>query len=261
MNARPFIVDSHCHLNYNGLRENIGGVLTAARERNVRCFLAINTRLAEFEEVHAIALQNTDVFCTVGIHPHEAGKEPAKVEELVKRAKGQKIVGIGETGLDYHYDFAPREAQKENFRVHVAAAKAARLPLIVHTREAEDDTFEIMNEGAGEVTGVLHCFTSSPELAKKAMGIGYYVSFSGIVTFKNAEGVREAARMVPEERLLVETDSPYLAPVPHRGRPCEPAYVADTLAFLAGLRGVAPERLAEATTRNFFTLFKKAAAP
>jgi TatD DNase family protein len=259
MSEKIRIVDSHCHLNYDGLRENLPEVLAAARERNVTTLLAINTRLAEFEELNAIAEANAGVFCTAGIHPHEAGKEPAVAEELVKRAKLPKVVGLGETGLDYHYDNAPRDAQQRNFRVHVEAARAAGLPVVVHTREAEDDTYAILNEGAGQVTGVLHCFTSSVALAKKCMDIGYYVSFSGIVTFKNAEGVREAAKMVPDERLLVETDAPYLAPIPHRGRPCQPAYVADTLDFLAGLRGVSPEHLAEVTTRNFFALFAKAA--
>lgn len=259
MNGAVRIVDSHCHLNYEGLRENLPEVLAAARERHVTTLLAINTRLAEFDELNAIAEANEGVFCTAGIHPHEAGKEPAVAEELVKRAKLPKVIGLGETGLDYHYDNAPRDAQQRNFRVHVAAAKAAKLPVIVHTREAEDDTYAILNEGAGQVTGVLHCFTSSVELARKCMEIGYYVSFSGIVTFKNADGVRAAVKMVPEDRLLVETDSPYLAPNPHRGRPCQPAYAADTLAYLAELRGATAERLAEATTRNFYALFKKAA--
>lgn len=263
MTAQPYIVDSHCHLNYNGLKENLDAVLAAAEARNVRTFLAICTKMAEFDQVYAIAGARENVFATAGIHPHEAANEQADLDQLLDKAKLPKVAGIGESGLDYYYENAPKAAQKKAFRVHAEAARQAGLPLVVHSREAEADTYRILKEAAGKggLTGVFHCFTSSLELARKGLELGFYVSFSGIVTFKNANDVREAAKFVPEDRLLVETDSPYLAPEPHRGKPCQPAYVADTLAFLAELRGVSADRLAAATTANFHRLFTKAKAP
>jgi len=258
MDQQPYIVDSHCHLNYKGLVENLNMVLEAARGQNVRRFLAINTRLAEFEEVHAIAKAFEDVFCTVGIHPHEAENEVAGLDKLISLSTYEKVVGIGETGLDYYYERAPKAPQKANFRTHIEAAAETGLPLIVHSREAEADTHALLSERAGEVSGVMHCFTASVDLAKKVLDLGFYVSFSGIITFKNAENVREAAKIVPDGRILVETDAPYLAPVPHRGKPCQPAYVADTLKFLAQLRGTPEDEMAAITTKNFFDLFTKA---
>jgi len=261
MSTSPYIVDSHCHLNYKGLTENLDAVFEAAEAANVKGFLAINTKLAEFPEVHKIAQSRPDVWCTVGIHPHEAEKEEAALKALLEHAGKEKVVGIGETGLDYYYEFAPKAAQMQNFEVHIEAAVQTGLPLVIHSREAEADTYAALKARAGEVTGVMHCFTASPDLAKKSVNIGFYVSFSGILTFKNAENVRKAAMLVPEERLLVETDSPYLAPIPHRGKICQPAYTADTLRFLADLRGIPAEKLMDITTRNFFTLFSKAEAP
>ena len=258
MDQQLYIVDSHCHLNYKGLVENLDVVLEAARRRNVRRFLAINTRLSEFDEVHAIAKAHDDVFCTAGIHPHEAEAESADLQKLIDLSSHEKVVGIGETGLDYYYEKSPKAAQKANFRIHIAAAAEIGLPLIIHSREAEADTHALLSERAGDITGVMHCFTASVDLAKKALDLGLYVSFSGIITFKNAENVREAARIVPDDRILVETDSPYLAPIPHRGKGCEPAFVADTLAFLAELRGTSEDEMAAITTKNLFDLFKKA---
>lgn len=260
MDAKPYIIDSHCHLNYKGLTENLDSVFEAAHARNIHGFLAINTKIHEFEEVHKIALEHDDVWCTVGIHPHEAEREEAAKQALLERAALPKVVGIGETGLDYYYDYAPRDPQVKNFEVHIEAAARSGLPLVIHSREAEKDTYDILKPWAGDVTGVMHCFTASPDLARKSLDLGLYVSFSGILTFKNAENVREAAMLVPDDRILVETDSPYLAPIPHRGKPCQPAYVADTLEFLANMKGKSPEEMAEITTRNFFHLFKKAEA-
>jgi len=259
--ADTFIVDSHCHLNYNGLHDNLEDIFRNAEARNVKAFLAINTRISEFDEVHKIALDHDNVWSTVGIHPHEAENETAAKAALLERAALDKVIAIGETGLDYFYDNAPKDAQKQNFTVHIEAAAEAGLPLVVHSREAEKDTHNLLKERAGDITGVMHCFTASDDLARKALDLGLYISISGIVTFRNADNVREVAKFVPDDRLLVETDSPYLAPVPHRGKPCQPAYTADTLEFLAELRGVTPEKLAGITTDNFFTLFTKAQRP
>lgn len=253
-----YIVDSHCHLNYEGLSHDIDSFLSAARKRNVRKFLAINTRLSEFDDVHKIALQFEDVYCTVGVHPHESEHESISPEDIVNCAVRSKVVGIGETGLDYYHKNSQVTAQLKSFRAHLEAAKKTKLPLIIHTRNAEADTLKILKENAGQGCGVLHCFTSSWDLAKKAIELGYFISFSGIVTFKNASDVRKVAKEVPEDRLLVETDAPYLAPEPFRGKICQPAFVANTLEFLADLRKTSVEQLTQSTTRNFFSLFKKA---
>jgi TatD DNase family protein len=248
------LVDSHCHLNYEGLRERQDEVLENARERGVRGFLNISTRQREWGDVIAVAERNDDVWASVGVHPHEADAHP----DLGAAA----LIAIGECGLDYYYDKSDRQAQRDRFEAHIEAARATGLPLVVHTREAETDTAEILERAVtgGGVTGVLHCFTGSAELARKGLDLGFYVSLSGIVTFKNAADLQETAKWLPADRMLVETDSPFLAPVPHRGQVCEPAFVADTAAFVAKLRGEAPERLAEATTANFFRLFGRAAA-
>jgi TatD DNase family protein len=257
------LIDSHCHLNYEGLAERQDEVLENARERGVSGFLNISTRQKEWGDVIAAAERNSDVWATVGVHPHEADAHPdLGVDALVKGSAHSKVVAIGECGLDYYYDNSARPAQRERFEAHIEAARATGLPLIVHTRDAEEDTAEILGRAVrqGGVTGVLHCFTGSLELARQALDLGFFISLSGIVTFKNARELQETAKQVPLDRLLVETDSPFLAPVPHRGKPCEPAFVADTAAFAAELRGEAPEALAEATTANFFRLFSRAAA-
>ncbi len=257
------LIDSHCHLNYDGLVERQAEVLDAARARGVGGFLNISTRQSEWGDILATAERHDDVWASVGVHPHEADAHPdLGSAALVEGSRHAKIVAIGECGLDYYYDNSARPAQRERFEAHIDAARATGLPLIVHTRDAEEDTAEILAAATkqGGVSGVLHCFTGSLDLARKALDFGFYVSMSGIVTFKNARELQETAKQIPLDRLLVETDSPFLAPVPHRGKTCEPAFVADTAAFVAELRGEEAEELAEATTANFFRLFSRAAA-
>ena len=254
--------DSHCHLNYKGLVEDQAGVLARARAAGVGAMLNISTRASEWDEVIGVAEREEGVWASVGIHPHEAdGHAHVQTATLVERAAHPRVVGIGESGLDFYYDHSDRERQRESFRAHLAAARETGLPIIVHTRDAEADTHAILTEemGRGAFTGVIHCFTASADFAEKALGLGLYISLSGIVTFKNAKDLHAVAKDVPADRLLIETDSPFLAPVPHRGRPCEPAFVADTARFLAALRGEAVEALAERTTATFHALFAKAA--
>ena len=256
-------VDSHCHLNYKGLVEDQQGVLNRARAAGVSRMLNISTRAAEWNAVIAVAERESDVMASVGIHPHEADVHPdVETATLVEKAAHPKVIGIGESGLDYYYDHSDRARQRDSFRNHVAAARETQLPLIVHTRDAEDDTWEILSEemGRGAYPALIHCFTASQDFAEKVLALGLYISISGIVTFRNAKALQEAARAVPLDRLLIETDSPFLAPVPHRGKPCEPAFVADTARFLAELRAEPVETLAEATSANFYRLFSKAAA-
>jgi TatD DNase family protein len=255
------LIDSHCHLNYEGLVERQDEVLATARARGIGGFLNISTRQKEWNDVISAAERNDDVWATVGVHPHEADAHPdLGAAALIEAAQHDRVIAIGECGLDYYYDKSDRAAQRERFQAHIEAARATGLPLVVHTRDAEDDTAHILTRevGKGGVTGVLHCFTGSAELARTALDLGFYISISGIVTFKNARELQEVAKTIPAERLLVETDSPFLAPVPHRGRTCEPAFVADTAAFLSELRGVPLAELAQATTDNFFGLFDKA---
>lgn len=254
------LADSHCHLNYKGLVEDQQAVLTRARARGVTAMLNIATRESEWDAVVATAEREPDVWATVGIHPHEADQHPhIDTAKLVERAAHPRIVGIGESGLDYHYDHSDRVQQQVSFRAHIVACRETGLPLIVHTREAEDDTIAIMTDemGRGRYSGVIHCFTASRDFADKALALGLYISISGIVTFKNARDIQDTARDLPADRLLIETDAPFLAPVPHRGKAGEPAFVADTLAFLAQLRGVDPTVLAEQTAENFHALFGK----
>lgn len=256
-------IDSHCHLNYKGLIEDQPGVLDRARAAGVSAMLNISTRDREWDDVIATAEREPDVWATVGIHPHEADQHiDVDTAKLVAKASHPRVIGIGESGLDYYYEHSDREQQKRSFRSHIAAARETGLPIIVHTRDAEDDTADILADemGKGRYPGVIHCFTASGDFADKALDLGLYISISGIVTFKNARDLQETATRLPADRLLIETDSPFLAPVPHRGKPCEPAFVADTARFLAELRGESVEQLAETTARNFRTLFAKAAA-
>ncbi len=260
----PYIVDSHCHLNYKGLKDDTDAVVARARAANVGCMLAINTKLSEYSEITDLVERYDDVFGTVGIHPHEAEREPdVAVEALVTRAEHPKIVGIGETGLDYYYDNAPRHMQQVNFRAHIKAARITGLPVIIHTRDADDDCAAILSEEMeeGAFTAVVHCFTAGPALAKVALELGLYISISGIVTFKTAKDLQAIAKDLPSDRILVETDAPFLAPVPHRGKTCEPAFVADTARFLAGLRGQDFAEFTALTTENFFRLFNKITPP
>ena len=254
-------IDSHCHLNYKGLVEEQQAVLGRARAAGVDAMLNISTRASEWDAVIGVAEREADVWASVGIHPHEADEHPdVQTATLVERAAHPRVVGIGESGLDYYYDHSDRERQRASFRAHLAAARDTGLPIIVHTRDAEEDTAEILADemGKGAYPGVIHCFTASADFARKALDLGLYISISGIVTFKNARDLQETARQLPADRLLIETDSPFLAPVPHRGRPCEPAFVADTARFLAELRGEPIEQLADRTSANFRRLFSKA---
>lgn len=255
------LIDSHCHLNYEGLVERQSQVLENARERGVAGFLNISTRQSEWSDIIAVTEREPDVWASVGVHPHEADAHPdLEVAALAEAASHPSVIAIGECGLDYYYDKSDHAAQRERFGVHIDAARQTGLPLVIHTRDAEEDTAEILSTAVreGGVTGVLHCFTGSAELARKGLDLGFYVSLSGIVTFKNAQDLQQIAKWLPADRMLVETDSPFLAPVPHRGQKCEPAFVADTASFVAELRGEQPEDLAEATTSNFFRLFRKA---
>ncbi|WP_067106582.1 TatD family hydrolase [Sphingopyxis granuli] len=255
------LVDSHCHLNYKGLAERQGEALARARAGGVTAMLNIATRESEWDAVLAVAEANADVWASVGIHPHDADGHPdVDTAKLVKRAAHPRVIGIGETGLDYYYDKSDRGRQRDSFRRHIHAAQQSGLPIIVHTREAEADTLALLGEEMGRApyAGVIHCFTASDDFARGALDLGLYISISGIVTFRNAADLQATARWLPQERLLVETDAPFLAPVPHRGKPGEPAFVADTLAFLAELRGEDRDALAAATSENFYRLFNKA---
>ena len=254
-------VDSHCHLNYKGLVEQQVDVLARARESGVSAMLNISTRECEWDDVIGLAEQESDVWASVGIHPHEAdqhvGMDCAK---LVEKSAHPRVVAIGETGLDYYYDKSDRAQQCTGFREHIKASRETGLPIIIHTRDAEADTAAILTEEMreGAFTGVIHCFTASAEFARIALDLGMYISLSGIVTFKNAQDLQDVAKWLPEDRLLVETDAPFLAPIPHRGRTGEPAFVGDTARFVAQLRGVTPEILAQQTSDNFYNLFSKA---
>jgi TatD DNase family protein len=256
-------VDSHCHLNYKGLVEDQDAVLARAAEAGVSAMLNISTRKREWADIIATAEKAPNIWASVGIHPHEADSHAdVDTAQLVAAADHPKVIAIGETGLDYFYDHSDREQQQESFRAHLVASRETGLPVIVHTRDAEEDTARILREemGKGPFPGVIHCFTASGEFADIGLKLGLFISISGIVTFKNAQDLRETAARIPEERLLIETDSPFLAPVPHRGKSCEPAFVADTGRFLADLRGVSVEHLAQTTADNFYTLFSKANA-
>ena len=257
------LVDSHCHLEYEGLAEDQQGALERARAAGVGGFLNISTRRSEWDRVVGTAEREPDVWASVGIHPHEADRHAdLGREELLAAAARERVVGIGESGLDYYYDKSDRAVQRDLFRMHIGVARETGLPLIIHTREAEDDTAAILAEemGKGAFPALIHCFTASADFARKVLDLGLTISLSGIVTFKNARELQDVARDLPAGRMLVETDSPFLAPVPHRGKPCEPAYVRDTARFVADLRGESFERLAETTTRNFHVLFTRAAA-
>ncbi|MBX9731696.1 MAG: TatD family hydrolase [Sphingomonas sp.] len=256
-------IDSHCHLNYKGLAEQQQDVLERARAAGVSTMLTISTRESEWDDVIGIAERETDIWATVGIHPHEADSHAhIDTAKLVERAQHPRVVGIGESGLDYYYDHSDRARQQTSFRAHIAAARETGLPIIVHTRDAEEDTAAILREEMekGAYPGVIHCFTASGAFADIALELGFYISISGIVTFKNARDLQETAARLPIDRLLIETDSPFLAPIPHRGKTGEPAFVADTARFLANLRGIDVMTLAGATSANFHRLFTKTAA-
>ena len=250
------LIDSHCHLNFPDLAQRLPEVLANMAEAGVDKAIAISVSRQSFEEVHAIAQNHPNIYATVGIHPDDPEAEEFSLEELLERAARPKVVAIGETGLDYHWCKGDLAWQHQRFALHIEAANRSGLPLVVHTRDAAEDTMRLLREHQAHA-GVIHCFTEDVRIAKLALDLGFYISFSGIVTFKNATAIQEAARYVPLDRLLVETDSPYLAPVPKRGKPNEPAYVRHTAAFVAQLRGDSLENIAQATTANCLQLFNK----
>jgi len=257
------LIDSHCHLEYEGLVEDQQGVLARARAVGVKGFLNISTRHSEWGRVVGTAERESDVWASVGIHPHEADAHADLGETvLLEASEHPKVIGIGETGLDYYYDKSDRQVQQDLFRMHIRVARQTGLPIIIHTRDAEADTAAILKDEMekGAFPALIHCFTASADFGRTVLDLGLTISISGIVTFKNARELQEVAASLPIQRLLVETDSPFLAPVPHRGRKCEPAFVADTATFVAGLRGESLGHLGEATTRNFHALFQKSAA-
>lgn len=255
------LVDSHCHLDFPDFEGELDAVVARASDAGVGLMVTIGTKLRDFDKVLKVAESYDNILCTVGIHPHEAETEPdVATERLVEIARHPKVVGIGETGLDYYYEHSPREAQKSNFLAHIEASRETKLPLVIHTRDADEDMAEILTTetGKGAFPALLHCFSSSRALAMTALDLGLYISLSGIVTFKSARDLQDTARDVPLDRLLVETDAPYLAPVPNRGKRNEPSFVAHTAAKVAELQGIDPSLLAQATTDNFFRLFTKA---
>jgi TatD DNase family protein len=262
--TQPFIVDSHCHLDFPELSQRLPEVLASARANGVGVMLTISTRVRQFDRLRAIVETHDEIWCSIGTHPHNADEEPdVTAEELARIAEHPKVVAIGECGLDYHYTFSSREGQERSFRTHIAAARQTGLPVIVHSREAEERTAQVMEEefARGAYPSVLHCFSSKRQLAERGLAIGSYVSFSGIATFKSAVEIQEVAASAPADRILVETDAPYLAPVPMRGKTNEPAFVAYTLRHIAGLRGVDEAELSRTTSENFFRLFAKVKQP
>jgi TatD DNase family protein len=255
------LVDHHCHLDFPDFADDLDGVVARAKAAGVGALVSISTRIRRFDRLLKLVEAYPNVFCSVGTHPHYAHEElDVPVAEIVRLAQHPKVIAIGEAGLDYFYDNSPREAQTQGFRRHIAAARETRLPLVIHARDADDDVAMILEEEAagGQFPAVLHCYTGGAELARRGLALGLYVSFSGIVTFKKSDALREVARSVPLDRLLVETDAPYLAPGKYRGKRNEPAYVVETAATLAQVKGISVEELANATTQNFFRLYQKA---
>jgi len=254
------LVDSHCHLDFPDFAQELDAVVARAEAAGIGCMLTISTHLDKFPGVLAVAERYPQVYCTVGVHPHEADSDWGRdARRLIDLARHPKVVGIGETGLDFYYEHGSRPAQYASFRAHIAAARESGLPLIVHTRDADQETVDLLTEeyGKGPFPGLIHCFSGGSYLAEKSVEIGLSISFSGILTFKKAEELRAVAAAVPADRLLVETDAPYLAPIPHRGKRNEPAFVAHTAATLAAARGTTIADITTTTTNNFFALFKK----
>ncbi len=254
------LVDSHCHLDFPDFAPELEAVVARAEAAGVGHMVTISTRVRRHAQVLAIAERFPNVTCSVGTHPHHAHEElDVTAGDLISRAEHPKVVAIGEAGLDYHYDNSPRDAQEQGFRTHIAAARATQLPLVIHAREADDDTARILEEemGKGPFPAVLHCYTGGPDLARRAIALGHSISFTGIVTFRNSAALREIAGSLPADRFLVETDAPYLAPLPYRGKRNEPAYVVEVAKVLAEVRGVSADEIARQTSENFFRLFSK----
>ena len=258
------LIDSHCHLDFPDFASELDAVVARATAQGIGRIVTISTRVKRHGELIAIVERFPDVYCSVGTHPHHAQEEPdVGTGELVKRTRHPKVVAIGEAGLDYHYLNSPRELQEKGFRAHIAAARETKLPLVIHSREADADVAQILTEetGKGAFPAVLHCFTGGRELAMTAIDLGLYISFTGILTFKNSQNLRDIAKDLPADRILLETDAPYLAPGPYRGKRNEPAFVVETAKVLAGVRGVSPDEIARQTTENFFRLFNKVPRP
>jgi TatD DNase family protein len=258
------LIDSHCHLDFPDFANELDAVVARARAAGIERLVTISTRVRQHAALFAITERFPDVYCSIGTHPHYAHEEAdVTLAELVACSRAEKIVAIGEAGLDYHYDNSPREAQERGFRTHIAAARETGLPLVIHSREADDDTARILEEetGKGAFAAVLHCFTGGRELARRAVALGHFVSFTGILTFKNSEDLRTIAAELPDDRILVETDAPYLAPGKYRGKRNEPAFVVETAKVLAEIRGVSFNTIAEQTTANFYRLFAKVPLP
>jgi TatD DNase family protein len=258
------LIDSHCHLDFPDFSTELDGVVARARSAGIDRMVTISTRVRQHDTVFAIAERFPDVYCSVGTHPHYAHEElDVTAADLVARTRNARVVALGEAGLDYHYDNSPREAQERGFRNHIAAARETGLPLVIHSREADDDTARILEEemGKGVFPAVLHCFTGGPDLARRAIALGHFISFTGILTFKNSAALRAIAAELPTDRILVETDAPYLAPGRHRGKRNEPAFVVETANTLAEVRGVSFDAIAQVTTENFFRLFAKVPRP
>lgn len=254
------LIDSHCHLDFPDFQQELDAVVARAEAAGIGCMLTISTHLDKFPGVLAVAERFPNVYCTVGVHPHEADDDWGRdAQKLIDLAHHPKVVGIGETGLDFYYEHGSRPAQFASFKAHIAASRESQLPLIVHTRDADAETVELLGEehAKGAFPGLIHCFSSGSYLAENSLKIGFSLSFSGILTFKKAEEIRAVAASAPADRILVETDAPYLAPIPHRGKRNEPAYVAHTAATLAAARGVTVAEISAQTTDNFFALFKK----
>ncbi len=258
------LVDSHCHLNFPDFREDLDDVVKRARDNGVGVMQTICTEMAEFDEVYGITERYKDIYCSVGVHPNDSGAaDVVSAEELLAKTSLPNVIGIGETGLDYHYERSDKDTQKKSFREHIKASRESGLPVIIHSRDADEDTVEILKQemSEGYFKGLIHCFTSSKYLADESIKLGLYISLSGIISFKNATSIREAVMDVPMDRLLVETDAPYLAPIPHRGKRNEPSFVKHTNKILAELKQMPEEFCATITTKNFFTLFDKAKPP
>ncbi len=258
------LIDSHCHLDFPDFAGDLDGIVARARSANIGRIVTISTRVRRLPDLLALAERFPDVFCSVGTHPHHAHEElDISADDLADHTRHPKVVAIGEAGLDYHYDNSPRDAQEKGFRAHITAARKTGLPLVIHSREADDDMAKILEEetGKGAFPAVLHCFTGGRDLAHRAIALGHFISFTGILTFKNSSALREIAAGLPADRILVETDAPYLAPASHRGKRNEPAYVTETAMVLAQTRGVSPDEMARQTTDNFFRLFSKVPRP
>jgi TatD DNase family protein len=260
----PMLVDSHCHLDFPDFAVELDAVVARARDAGIARIVTISTRVRRQSEVLTIAERFADVYCSIGTHPHYAHEElDVTAADLVARTRHPKVVALGEAGLDYHYDHSPRQAQECGFRTHISAARETALPLVIHSREADADTARILEEetGQGAFPAVLHCFTGGPDLARRAIALGLFISFTGILTFKNSTALRAIAAELPADRILVETDAPYLAPGPFRGKRNEPAYVVETAKVLAEARGVSFDEIARQTSENFYRLFRKVPRP